>query len=388
MINAKLLAFHGAPENIFKEGKQKFKQLFPDIEFEYYSPEPDLLVFLSGGSEQEALRYISDKHFYLLTAFEENNSYAAASEIKAFLDQKNIPAMLTDLHEPHDRMIIQRFFDACQGIQKLPGKNLGLIGEVSPWLLASTIEAPVLKNKLGINLKKISWAQVSDYTGFNPDAEFLKKFSGPEQKAIQDAGRVHEALKQVAEREKLDALTIECFPLVQQREVSACLSLSHFNDQGIPAGCEGDICSAAGMMFIQAITGSIPWMANLIKVSTDCVRLAHCTAPTSLLEEVDIDSHYETGKSVAVSGKFHFGNVTLLRFSNDLNRVFISEGKIISNHKSSHACRTQIEVNIAGQDAECLKHHPLGNHHLVLPGQYKSLLKMACKVVGVSMINR
>ncbi len=388
MINVKLLAFHNAPESIFREGKEKFKQLFPHQQFEFYSPEPDMLVFLSGGSEKEALRYIRGKHFYLLTAFEENNSYAAASELKAFLDYENIPAMLTDLHEAHDRMIIQRFFDACEGIQELQEQRLGLIGEVSPWLLTSTIEAPLLKSKMGINLKNISWAEVSDYTGFDPDVDFLKKFSETQQKSIEDAGRVYEALKQVVERENLDALTIECFSLVQNKGVTACLALSHFNDLGVPAGCEGDICSAAGMMFIRAITGSIPWMANLIKVSLDCVRLAHCTAPTYLLEEVDVDSHYETGKGTAVAGKFPFGNITLFRFNSTLDRVFISEGKIISNHKSPHACRTQIEVSIAEQDAEVLKHHPLGNHHLVIPGLHKSLLKMACKILSVSLINR
>lgn len=381
------MAFQDAPESLFKSGKEKLQKLFPDFQFEFYSPEADILLFLSGGSEQEAMRFIHPDNFYLLTAFEENNSYAAASEVKAFLDQKEIPAMLTDLHELHDRKIIQRFFKAKQGLAQLSGKTLGLIGEVSHWLLASTISKEDLKNKLGITLKSLSWDQVPSHETFSADELFLQKFQYKNPNAIVEAGKVHEALKLFVEKEKLDAFTIECFSLVNQKKVTACLSLSQFNDMGIPAGCEGDLCSITGIMFVQAVVGTIPWMANLIKIYADCVKLAHCTAPTNLLEHVEVDTHYETGLGTAVAGRFVSGNVTLFRFNNTLSKAFISEGIVISTHKSSHACRTQIELSIPEMDAELLKHHPLGNHHLVVPGTHKSLLKMACKVAGIEVVN-
>lgn len=386
MINIKLVAYHGAPESLFKSGKEKFQEQFADVEFEFYSPQPDIILFLSGGSEKEAMQFIRPGNFYLLTAFEENNSYAAASEVKALLDKQNISAMLTDLHEPHDHRIIQRYIKAKDGLAKLEGKLLGLIGEVSPWLLASTIDETDLKNKFGITLKCKSWAEIPEFENFAPDKSFLQKFPYQNQVAIAQAGRVHKALKQFIENEKWDAFTIECFSLIKTKGVTACLSLSHFNDAGIPAGCEGDICSITGMMFTQALLGTIPWMANLIKVSADCVRLAHCTAPTNLLEYFDIDTHFETGAGTAVAGKFICGQVTLFRFDNTLTKVFITEGNIISTHKSHQACRTQIEVNIPEKDAEILKHHPLGNHHLVVPGTHKSLLKMACKIAGIKIV--
>ncbi|MCF8365217.1 MAG: hypothetical protein K9H16_05520 [Bacteroidales bacterium] len=387
MINVKFLAFSGAPESLFKKGKKQFRELFSDEDFEYYSPDPDILVFLSGGSEQEAIKFIRPGGFYLLTAFEENNSYAAASEVKALLDQQGIQAMLTDLYELHDRKIIQRYFKAKKNLRKLSGKTLGLIGEVSHWLLASTIDQATLQEKFGVRLESKSWAEVPPYESFVPDESFLQKYQYHNPNAIAEAGKVHEALKQFIDHEKFDAFTIECFSLVNEKKVTACLSLSHFNDLGIPAGCEGDICSITGMMFIEALTGTIPWMANLIKVSIDCVRFAHCTAPTKLLDHTEVDTHYETGLGTAVSGKFTSGNVTILRFNNLLTKAFITEGTIFSTHKSNFACRTQIEVNIPEADAELLKHHPLGNHHLVVPGTHRSLLKMACKISGIEVVN-
>lgn len=388
MINVKLLAYEGAPDSLYKNGKEKFVNLFKDDEFEFYSPEADILVFLSGGSEKEAMRYIHPGNFYMLTAFDENNSYAAASEVKALLDQQQIPSMLSDLHEKHDQKIIKRYFKAKENLGKLNGKTIGMIGEVSHWLLASTIDEKELKNKLGITLKKKSWDEVPAFENYTPGEEFISKYPYHNQGAIGEAGKVHEALKQVVESEKLDAFTIECFSLVNEKKVTACLSLSHFNDLGIAAGCEGDLCSIAGMLFLEAQLGIIPWMANLIKVCTDCVKLAHCTAPTNLLDHVEIDTHYETGEGTAVAGKFTKGKVTLFRLNNLLTKAFISEGYIISTHKSQHACRTQIEVNIPEKDAKMLKYHPLGNHHLVVPGTHKSLLKMACKIAGIEVVNR
>ena len=275
-----------------------------------------------------------------------------------------------------------------ENLGKLNGKTIGLIGEVSHWLLASTIDEKDLKNKFGIKLKKKSWDEVPAYEDFTPDEAFIRKYPYHNEGAIGEAGKVHESLKQFVDTEKLDAFTIECFSLVNEKKVTACLSLSHFNDLGMPAGCEGDLCSIAGMLFIEAQLDTIPWMANLIKVSTDCVKLAHCTAPTNLLDHVEIDTHYETGEGAAVAGKFTKGEATLFRLNKLLTKAFISVGNIISTHKGQHACRTQIEVNIPEKDAKMLKYHPLGNHHLVVHGTHKSLLKMACKIANIEVVNK
>lgn len=387
MIKVKFLAYENAPESLFKYGKQKILAQFSEEEFEFYAPEPDMLVFLSGGSEQRAMEVIKPGSFYMLTAFEENNSYAAASEVKARLDQHGIPCMLTDLQESHDQKIIRRYFKAVHAVQKLEGKKLGLIGEVSPWLISSTIAEDLLKSRFGIHLKQVPWKNVPAYEDQPVDEAFTDKFDCQKVPAAIDAGRVHHALKEVVQREKMDAFTIECFSLVNKKGVTACLSLAEFNDSGVPAGCEGDLCSITGMMLVQAATGKIPWMANLIKVSLDCVRFAHCTAPTNLLETFEVDTHYETGLGTAVAGKFAPQMVTVFRFDNSLKKAFVSEGQVISTHKSDHACRTQIEVGLPEKDAKILKHHPLGNHHLLVPGHHRALLKMACKVSGLAVVN-
>ncbi len=386
MINIRLLAHKGASDSVFLKGKEKLLEIFPGFQFELYSPEPDVLVFLSGGSELEAARFIKPGKFYLLAAFDENNSYAAACEVKALMDQKQIPSLLTDLHEVKEQRMIKRYLETMQALRALEGKTVGLIGHVSNWLLASTIDGKLLKSKFGIKLKQINWEDVPSYTNYKANADFIKKYHYENDTAVENAAKVHEVLKEVINNEKLDALTIECFSLVQHNKVTACLSLSQLNDQGIPAGCEGDICSITGMMLINALTGTIPWMANLIKVCSDCVRFAHCTAPTNLLDNFEVDTHFETGLGTAIAGKFSSGNITIFRINNTLSKAFVSEGTIISTHKAAFACRTQIEVTIPEHNANSLKHHPLGNHHLIIPGNHAEVLMTACEICGVKVI--
>ena len=87
MTGLKLLAFKGASDKLFENGKSQINELFPANDFDLNTQNPDILFFLSGGSELEALNYSKPGKFLLLAAFEENNSYAAATEVKAHFDK-------------------------------------------------------------------------------------------------------------------------------------------------------------------------------------------------------------------------------------------------------------------------------------------------------------
>lgn len=47
---------------------------------------------------------------------------------------------------------------------------------------------------------------------------------------------------------------------------AGCYSLSRLLDEGVVAGCEGDVCSALGMLWGKTMTRQVPWMANVAQV--------------------------------------------------------------------------------------------------------------------------
>lgn len=387
MTGIKLLAFNGAPAHLFTNGKNRIYQLFPNEEFDFDTNKPDILFFVSGGSEKEALKYAKSQKYLLLAAFEENNSYAAATEVKAHFDTIWQDCQLIDLKIESDRQLIADFILAKKAVSRLNGKRLGLIGEVSDWLVASDIPADTLAAKTGIELVKIAWNEVRDYKDFTPQPSFLKTYKTEGDFNNNDAGNVHQALAEIIQRKHLDAITVECFSLVKQNSVTACLALSKFNDDNIPAGCEGDLASITGIMIAKEVTGIIPWMANTVKVDAESAKFAHCTAPTNLLSGFKIETHYETGLGTAIKGSFGSDEVTIFRIDSVIEKAFLTRGTIISRPESKDACRTQIEVKISQNAAALLKNKPLGNHHLIIPGNQIQKLKMFCKIKNIRILS-
>ncbi len=387
MIGIKLLAFKGASDRLFENGKNQLIEFFPDEKLDLNSQIPDILFFLSGGSEREALIYANPGKLLLLAAFEENNSYAAATEVKAHFDKIGQHCQLCDLKNEADRQLILDFIAAKKALSKLKSKRLGLIGEISDWLVASDISAEMFASKFEIELVKIPWTEVRNYVDFTPDAGFLQAFKSCKNFNIADAGKVHQALAEIISQEKLDAITVECFSLVKENSVTACLALSKFNDNNFPAGCEGDLASIAGIMIVKEVTGIIPWMANIVKVDAASAKFAHCTAPTNLLSEFNIETHYETGLGTAIKGRFESDEVTIFRIDSKFEIAFLTSGKIIARPESHDACRTQIEVKIPENAAFLLKNKPLGNHHLIIPGNQVQKLSMFCKLKNIRLVN-
>ncbi len=91
--------------------------------------------------------------------------------------------------------------------------------------------------------------------------------------------RLYRAIKKVCEEEKLEALTLSCFKLIEQIDTTGCLALSLLNDDGIMAGCEGDLQSIFTLLVVKSLTGKDGFMANpsMINTRTNELILAHCT---------------------------------------------------------------------------------------------------------------
>jgi L-fucose isomerase-like protein len=386
VIKIKPLTFHGAPDSILEEASSRIEKIIPQNNYEVAEEDPDLLFFLTGGSEQPAMKLVSPGRFYLLIGSRHDNSYASATEVKAYLNQMNIPSMLLDEEEAETREILARFFIIRKALKKLSGKRLGQIGKVSDWLIASTIPADLLKSRLGIQFVEIPWSEAGHYTDFESSTSFLDFFGNNTQVDLNDTAKVSELLNTVIQKYTLDAITVECFPLVQKHGVTACLPLARFNHDGIPAGCEGDLCSITGMMLCHELTGTIPWMANTNKVTEDLCLFSHCTIDPGLVSNYSVTTHFETGKGTAIEGAFKDDQVTIFRLDKTLSKAFIASTTITGRPTSNTACRTQIEVKLSGDEVRLLRQYPLGNHHLILPGDHKQILQLACTVIGIGVL--
>ncbi|MFA8298623.1 MAG: hypothetical protein ACEPOV_00510 [Hyphomicrobiales bacterium] len=386
-IRVKLLTFKGAGESVLNMGKEKVYKIFGKSYVKFVDEHPEVLYFVTGGSEEEALRVVErrGRRFYLLLADSEHNAYASATEVKAWLNQNIVRARLLQIGVDGSDSLIKSYFNVRKAFWKLQNTKIGLFGKPSDWLVASTIPFGRLKDWLGITLQQIDWSD------FNPedypqDEKFLSKFQPKCSGDLGTTSAVSQFMMDQIKLHKLDAITVECFPMVQEKGITACLPLSLLNDNGVPAGCEGDITAITGMMIGQALTGSIPWMANTVEIDKKRSLFAHCTIGTNMLNDYNITTHFETGKGTAIQGDFKHREVTIFRVNRNLERGFVTNAMITHTPKLDTACRTQVKVQMPEKAVETLRDQPLGNHHLFLPGDHVEEIKMAFELLGMEIV--
>ena len=378
-LRAKLLAFPAADLNTFSKGKKKLQSIFHPNRVEYVDKEPDILVFLTGGSERIALQSVREYGFYLLLASSANNSWAAATEVKAWMNQNNVSSMLLDYGSESTVELVDKLFDVKNGLTRLKGQRFGLVGEPSDWLVNSFIDPFIIKTKLGIDQVDIPWSRVALESSDSIASDFLAFFKGSNANALADSGNIYEVLSKIVNDYSLNALTVECFSVINSCNATACLALSKLCMDGVAAGCEGDTCSLLGMMITKELFGVVPWMANINYVGTDELLFTHCTIPANLLQDFTLDTHFETGKGLAINGKIKAAEVTIVRFDHTLSKVFIGYGRVIDSPYQKMGCRTQLALKVTPEVSSYFTHRPLGNHHLIIPGNY---------VVGFDMVAR
>jgi len=384
-LKIKCLAAPGTPGIMFESGNQRIRKLILSGNYILTDEQPDILFFLTGGSERSAIGSVRPGQCYLLIGSRHDNSYASATEVKAYLNGMNIPSLLLDEEEAETPLLIGHFYQVKQALAHLKGKRLGLIGKVSDWLIASSVPQDLLAEKFGVGLIPVSWDELPSYSGFPPSGSLLNMFSGEQPSDLEETARVHELLSYVIRERGLDAITVECFPMVRNHGVTACLPLAKFNQDGIPAGCEGDLTAIAGMMLCRELTGLIPWIANINKATEEVCMFSHCTIAPGLVSDFSVKTHFETGQGTAIQGRFKEDTVTIFRFDRTLSKAFIASAEVTGRPAFSTACRTQIEVKLTKDEVNCLRHWPLGNHHLIVPGDCKKLLQLACFMVGIEI---
>ena len=271
-------------------------------------------------------------------------------------------------------------------VKALGGCTIGLIGEASPWLIASGIDKEALCKRCGVSFREISIGTLADkYLGYRELwknhtlsagaraelDEVLCRFSCSLEgdrttEDLSDAAIMYLALASICKEEHLDAVTVKCFDLLSSCKTTACLALALLNDNGIIAGCEGDIPSICTMLAVYKALGRPSFMANPASIDSDnlSIDFAHCTIPTVMVENCTLPSHFESGIGIGINGEVPLGNYTLCKLSGKtLDRSLICNGRLIKGEYLSNRCRTQVRFIFESKaefDAFCKAR--VGNH--------------------------
>lgn len=344
----------------------------------------DLIYVRTGGTEglfKELLPTLhkkSTRPFFLLTSGK-SNSLAASMEILSYLHQTGAKGEIIHGNPEVVRERIIILAKVGKALQQMYGSRLGVIGKPSDWLIASHADTDAVRRQIGVDLVDIPMeALMEAIKVISPEHVSIKSSLPEVNRALPGAFRILRGLEKVIETFNIQGFTLRCFDLLESIHNTGCLALAHLNSMGVVASCEGDVPAMLSMFIARQLIGVSGFQANpsRIDISTGEMVFAHCTIPFDMVTSYELDTHYESGIGVGIRGNMPPGPVTIFKVSGDLSRAFIAEGELMENMSHRDLCRTQqlIRLNDVSQCGYFLS-HPIGNHHIVLPGHHRTLLE-------------
>ena len=356
-------------------------------------PELPLVVLVAtGGTEQEILTRgrCDGSEPALLVAHPGHNSLPAALEVLARVQQLDGRGEICFLRGTDDADGLARLATAIHHAavhRALRACRIGLVGEPSPWLVASSPGAATVRAEWGPTVVPLSLAPLLAAPDEDDDGRGAaiahalqagaEAIVEPVAADLVAAGRIAARLAALVAAERLDAVTVRCFDLVTERRTTGCLALAQLNDDGVTAGCEGDLVATVALLWVRLLTGATPWMANPARVdpARGTLTLAHCTVPRTAVGRYRLRSHFESGLGVAIEGDMATGPVTLVRLGGArLELLRAVDGELLGTPAEPDLCRTQVEVAVGRDALEELLARPLGNHHVLVPGHHAAAL--------------
>jgi L-fucose isomerase-like protein len=358
---------------------------------------PLFYLMATGGTEQvllnlraERIKAVPDEPVFLL-AHPAYNSLPASLEVLARLQQDNEQGRIFYLKGPDDETGFSQIEATVRDMEvrlALKQARIGLVGPPSDWLVASSPDPATVQGTWGPEVVPIAMDEITQALQAVPSetiASILEplvtgatEVREPSRTELGEIVRVYVALKQAIERHSLDAITVRCFDLVHDLHTTGCFGLAQLTDDGVIAGCEGDLVSTVGMLWAYMLLGQIPWMANPAQLdeASNTLWLAHCTVPRRIVQDYGLRSHFESGLGVGIQGTLPNGPVTLLRIGGTaMDKIWLAEGEILQAGDAENLCRTQAEVRLTHGKVQDLLHAPLGNHLILVKGHHADRLR-------------
>lgn len=384
----------GANENELNQERDDYLRALStllDISFTLNKKAKTPIFFIETGGSEEAFLKVYKTYsppYYLLTTTR-RNSLPAALEMGAFLASQNLPYKIIHGSLEQVASTLKEILDETK--ESRPSIfRLGAIGKPSDWLIASNLDRGYAKEKYHIELIDIDYVEFTaeiDKKSYE-SSEYLEKLreKAANSKYLEGALYIYGALKRLILKHDLHGFSIRCFDLLGIYKNTACLALALLNEEGISAGCEGDLPILIAMHLVKRLLNLDSFQANPSSVDLlqKTIIFAHCTTPFSMCQKPSFMTHFESGLGVGIRGEMKLGPCTIFRLSGNLRKALIIEGNIIENLSRDDLCRTQILIKVEN-GLEKIIENPLGNHHLIIYGHHKGDLVKCLRALDSSL---
>ncbi|MEM2781099.1 MAG: hypothetical protein QXG45_00065 [Nitrososphaerota archaeon] len=275
--------------------------------------------------------------------------------------------------------------------------------EANPAKYLSPQYVGLVKQRFGVSLEYVDYSDVKalyDEVDMDAAEKLAKKVMEkalevrePSKSEIVKAAAIYLSLKKLLEKHGANALAIDCLGWLEYGKVemptTPCLALSLLNDEGYVAACEADVHSALTMLVFRYLAGRASFISDpVVDVAENAVIHCHCTAPTKMDGEAApyvIRNHADSGDGVGLQVFMREGvDVTVAKFIEGLNEMFVSVGKTLGNVNIDRGCRTKVKVSVP--DArKYLCGYKGGLHRVLAYGNHLTALEDLSRLMGFKL---
>jgi len=237
---------------------------------------------------------------------------------------------------------IRNFLNASSTIKRLRATRLGLVGYSAMSIYPGTFDHLLLRGIIGpevIQLDTYSLINIADKAEKSQYIEFLEKVKKKAKisndltdEILEKEGRLYFAINQLVKKHNLDSINIKCqYELSQEYGCIPCPALSLIAEEGIVAGCEGDILTTVSQVILKYLSNQTITYGDILDVKNGEALFSSCGfAPYSLAqdsEKVEIRDINTPGFSGPISSMIlKKGKITYMRVNEDQDGFVMNFG--------------------------------------------------------------
>jgi len=218
-----------------------------------------------------------------------------------------------------------------------------------------------------------------------------KQCREPSENDVLEAARTYVACKQLMEKQKADAVMINCLEGIQKKDFPPpCMGYMSLRDEGIVAGCQNDLDATLTMMLVQQLFNRPGFQQNAACDTQKNIYFgAHCTCPSKLhgpdspAAPYILRNHAEAAVGTVPQVLWPQGQeITMAHYlAGEEPQMLIYSGKVIECYDTPPAggCRTNVAIQINEVKACQVK----GMHQTIFAGNYTKQLRSFCHLTGI-----
>lgn len=277
----------------------------------------------------------------------------------------------------------------------LASTKIGVIGTRVPGFFLSEVNQLAFKEKVGPSIEYyavgecVNMAKAIDASRVQGLKEKLATTISfdVDEIALDKNLRVYLAIRDLCVREKIDIVSIKCWPEWQSMyDIAVCSVLSLLNDDHIMASCEGDVSGLVTMYIQNILTKKVPFFTDLVNISKKGILKGwHCgQGPTSLSKGAVKFCGHPTmkGYGVSVLYEMKLAEITMCKlseFDNDY-RLFMVEGETIEVDRKLEGTQTDIQLDKPYQEVlDLIVENGIEHHYSVVHQRISDDLIELCK---------